>query len=66
MGVDDYADRARDFADEQGGMEGMEEKADRLKDVAGGEGDMGDKAREGAEEFRGQDDEDEDDDELGR
>jgi SAM-dependent methyltransferase len=55
-----------DFADEQGGVEGLKDKADRLKDIAGGEGDMGDKGRDAMDEFRGQDDEDDEDDELDR
>jgi hypothetical protein len=59
VGVDDYADKARDFADDQGGMEGME-------DEAGGEGGTGDRARDAVDEFRNQDDEDQDEDEFDR
>lgn len=62
MGVDDYADRARDFADEQGGTEGLKDKADRLKDIAGGEDDMGDNARDAMDELRGSGDDDLDED----
>jgi hypothetical protein len=64
VGVDDYGDQARDFVDEQGGMEG-EERADRLRDDVSGEGDMGDRARDAMDEFRGQDG-DEDEDEFDR
>ena len=39
MGVDDFADDAREFSDEQGGAEGMRDDADRMRDVAGDEDD---------------------------
>jgi hypothetical protein len=66
VGVDDYADKARDFSDEQGGMEGMEDEAQGLRDAAGGEGDTGDRARDAVDEFRNQDDEDQDEEEFDR
>jgi hypothetical protein len=37
----------------------MKDEAERLSDSAGGEGDMGDKARDALDEFGGQGDEDE-------
>jgi hypothetical protein len=58
VGVDDYAD-------EQGGVEGLRDKADRLRDIAGGEDDMGDTAHDPMDELRGMD-EDEDEDESDR
>jgi hypothetical protein len=61
VGVDDFADNARDFADEQGGSEGLQDKADRMKDIAGGEGDMGDREQDAMDEFGDQGDEDESD-----
>jgi hypothetical protein len=61
VGVDDFADNARDFADEQGGSEGLQDKADRMEDIAGGEGDTGDREQDAMDEFGDQGDEDESD-----
>jgi hypothetical protein len=51
VGVDDYRDRAEDFPDEQGGAEGMK---DRAQDMMGDEDEEDDGGMDG--------DEDEDDD----
>jgi hypothetical protein len=55
MGVGDFADRAREEIDEQGGMDELKEKGERVRDIAEGEGSMGDKARDAMDEFRDQD-----------
>jgi hypothetical protein len=55
MGIGDFADRAREEIDEQGGVDELKEKGERARDIAEGEGDMGDKAREAMDEFRDQD-----------
>jgi hypothetical protein len=55
MGAGDFADRAREEIDEQGGMDELKEEGERMRDIAEGEGDMGDKAREAMDEFRDQD-----------
>ena len=53
MGVDDFADDAREFSDEHGGAEGMRDDADRMREGAGDDDDRGD--------FGGEDDDDESD-----
>jgi hypothetical protein len=56
VGVDDFTDDERDFGEEQGGSEGMQDDAERMgerRSDGGGEGDMGDQSQDAMDE-RGQ------------
>jgi hypothetical protein len=48
----DFTDRAKDEFAERGGADAAKEDAQELKDAAGGEGSLADKAREGGEALK--------------
>jgi hypothetical protein len=65
VGVDDFNDDERDYGEEQGGSEGMQDDAERMSD-SGGEGDMGDQSQDAMDGPGGRGGEDDQSDEYDR